>query len=315
MPDSGILIKGLQYLRAVADHGSSQMKLEAALRSYSLQLAADGRSPHTIAQYERHLNLLGRWLAASGHSGKIEEIGHEDLARFLTSPLARERDDGAARQASTLNCLRSSLRTFFAWQHTAGNLRQNPARLIRRAICSPGPPRALNEGERTALLDTLAAGEGWTSRRDHALFALMLGTGMRLGATLALDVGDLDLERGELVARRMKGGRGERVIVPRVICEHLAAWLGSRPSGPVFRSRHGTRLGARQVARRLDFWMAQAGVRRDASPHTLRHSFATALYQKTGDILLVREALRHRSIVSTLVYAQADEGRLRQALG
>jgi len=290
------------------------VRLQDALAQFLLQLDADGRSRHTRAQYARHVGLLGRWFAAEGHSGQIEDIGHEDLARFLVSPQARQREDGAAKRASSTNCLRSSLRTFFAWQHAAGHLRQNPARLVRRAICSPGPPRALSEGERKALLDRLAAGEGWTARRDYALFALMLGSGMRLGATLALDVEDLDLEGGELLARRMKGGRAERVLVPRATCDHLRSWLGSRTSGPLFRGRGGERLGARQVARRLDHWLEMAGVRRSASPHSLRHTFATHLYQRTGDILLVKEALGHRSVMSTIIYAQFDDARLRMAL-
>jgi len=290
------------------------VRLRDALAQFLLQLEADGRSPHTRAQYARHLGLLARWLAASGHSGEIEHVGHEDLARFLVAPEARERGDGAPKRASSTNCLRTSLRSFFAWQHAAGNLRQNPARLVRRAMCSPGPPRALSEGERKALLDTLAAGEGWTARRDHELFSLMLGSGLRLGATLALDVEDLDLDRGELVARKMKGGRAERVLLPRSVCEHLASWFAGRTAGPVFRGRGGERLGARQVARRLDYWLERAGIRRAASPHSLRHTFAAELLGRTHDLVLVQSAMHHRSIASTLRYVAADEQRLRAAL-
>ena len=290
------------------------MKLADALDRYLLQLEADGRSPHTRGQYERHLDLLGRWLCASGHSGEIEEIGHEDLARFLVAPEARLRGDGSAKRASSTNCLRSSLRSFFAWQHAAGDLRSNPARLVRRAICSPGPPRALSDGERQALLAALATDAGWTARRDHALFALMLTTGMRLGATLALDVEDLDLARGELVARKMKGARAERVFLPRATRDHLAGWLADRELGPLFLGRGGERLGARQVARRLDHWIERAGIGRATSPHSLRHTFATELLGRTHDLVLVQAALHHRSIASTLRYVQADERRLRAAL-
>jgi site-specific recombinase XerD len=88
-----------------------------------------------------------------------------------------------------------------------------------------------------------------------------------------------------------------------------------RTTGPLFPTRDGRRLTSRQVARRLAGWLEAAGITRRASPHTLRHSFATQLYRKTGDILLVREALRHRSIASTLVYARVDGERLRRALG
>ena len=73
--------------------------------------------------------------------------------------------------------------------------------------------------------------------------------------------------------------------------------------------RHGVK---EKTVRR---WLKAAGIERPASPHSLRHSFARDLYRRCRDVLLVKEALRHRSIVSTLVYAQVDEERLRRAIG
>lgn len=73
-------------------------------------------------------------------------------------------------------------------------------------------------------------------------------------------------------------------------------------------------MSARHVQRRFIGWLQRAGITRRASPHTLRHTFATNLYQKTGDILLVKDALHHRSITSTLVYARTDEARVRDAI-
>jgi site-specific recombinase XerD len=70
----------------------------------------------------------------------------------------------------------------------------------------------------------------------------------------------------------------------------------------------------RHAERRFRVWVEKAGIRR-ASPHSLRHTFATKLYKRTGDVLLVREALCHRSISSTLIYARVDAERLRRVLG
>ena len=67
--------------------------------------------------------------------------------------------------------------------------------------------------------------------------------------------------------------------------------------------------------RRRSRWLEKAGIKRPASPHSLRQSFATDLYQRTGDVLLVKEALHHRSITSTLVYARVDEERSKRAMG
>jgi site-specific recombinase XerC len=72
---------------------------------------------------------------------------------------------------------------------------------------------------------------------------------------------------------------------------------------------------ARHVQRRLMFWCKRAGIARHVKPHDLRHSFAIRLYRQTRDLLLVQAALRHRSIVSTTVYARSDEDALRRAVG
>ncbi len=115
--------------------------------------------------------------------------------------------------------------------------------------------------------------------------------------------------------RRTKGDRPERVFLGGAILDHLRRYIGARRTGPLFTGRGGKRLTTRHVHRRFAQWLEAAEVNRPASPHSLRHGFAMDLYRRTGDILLVKEALHHRSITSTLVYARADEERLRRAMG
>ena len=117
------------------------MDITDALSNYLTQLRADGRSPHTAGQYRRHVALLASWLRGNGRSDAVEEIDHETLAQFLSSPSARERSDGKTKKATTTNALRTSLRTFFRFTHDAGYCTSNPARLIRRALCGTSPPR------------------------------------------------------------------------------------------------------------------------------------------------------------------------------
>ena len=143
----------------------------------------------------------------------------------------------------------------------------------------------------------------------------MLATGLRFGSAVALDVGDLDLDAGEVTVRRSKGDREERVFLRRDVCELLREFLGERTGGPLFRTRQGRRLTVRQVRRRLGEWLEKAGVQRKVGPHGLRHAFALGLYARTGDVLLVQRALCHRSLTSTLVYARASDERLRAAVG
>ena len=290
------------------------MRIEEALAHFVTQLHADGRSPHTSAQYRRHILLLESWLRNRGHGCDVDAIGHEDLAQFLSSPNARTRPDGQTKRATSVNALRTSLRTFFRYAHEAGYTRSNPARLIRRALCGQSPPRALSDEEQGRLLLALSQGKDDASRRDHALFTLMLGTGIRIGSALALEARDVDLDRGELALRRTKGDHPVSLPISRVVRDDLRGYLDGGRDGPLFTGRDGRVLSARHAQRRLGQWAKRAGIQHTVSPHDLRHSFALRIYRRTRDILLVQQALRHRSIVSTTVYARCDEGRLRDAL-
>ena len=284
------------------------MRLEEALSLYVVQLDADGRSMHTVRQYQRHVRALSSWL---GPEQEIEDITPETLARFLTSDLAKGRRGGGQKRATSLNALRTSLRVFFTWMNRAGHLDHDPARLVRRAQCGTPPPRGLSAEEQRRLLHTLEREDG---DRDYALFALMLATGLRIGSALTLTMEDADLDQGELRLRRMKGDRPGRVFLGRAAVNHLRRYLKGRDSGLLFPTPNGSPMTTRHANRRLQMWMKRAGLKRKASPHSLRHSFGIALYEKTGDVLLVKEALGHRSVASTLVYARPDEETLRRAL-
>ena len=290
------------------------MRLQDALDRFVVQLQADGRSQHTIAQYRRHIALLGRWLEAAGHSDDVDELSHELLAQFLIAPDARTSQRGGTKKATSMNALRSSMRAFFHYVHEAGWARQNPARLVRRARCSGGPPRGLSDEDRERLLGTLVAAKGSEARRDHMLFHLMLATGVRLSAALALTAVDVDLERGELTIQHAKGDRVEIVFLSPALRAHLSSYLGGCQPGPLFPGANGRPMSRRHAARRLGIWMERAACRGTAHPHALRHTFATRLYRKTQDLLLVQEALGHRSVLSTMVYARVDRARLRQVI-
>ena len=290
------------------------MELQAAHERFTRQLQADGRSPHTIAQYHRHVALLGRWLAQR-RVLDLADLSHEDLAEFLCSPVATQQLDGKPRHATTMNALRSSLKGFFTYLHAAGHLPANPTALTRRAVVGPPEPRSLSESEQLALLAALDGESSPAGRRDRALFGLLLGTGLRLGSALALVVEDVDLRNGELQVHRLKGNRRIRLPISTAVSALLTRWIGDRRSGPLFPGREGRPLSRRQVCRRLAQALEGARVARPASPHALRHSFAMGLYARTRDVGLVQKALTHRSIESTMVYARVDDSRLRVALG
>ena len=292
------------------------MHITDAIERYIVQLQADGRSHHTITQYRRHLCLLAAWWADVGHCGDVSALDHATIAQFLTSTQATTRPDGRPKMATAMNTLRSSVKVFGSYLHNSGHVLTDPGRMIRRARCGSAPPRTLSDDEERRLIETLKAADGFEAARDHAMIALMLATGIRLASALELDVLDVDLDRGELHLRTMKGDRPGVVYLGQEIREHLREYIAlDGVDQVVFPARHGGRMSRRHAQRRFEIWCERAGITQSASPHSLRHTFATRLYRKTGDVLLVKEALQHRSIASTLVYARTDEDRLRKAMG
>ncbi len=290
------------------------MHLDDALNRFLLQLRANGRSEHTLAQHRRQIRLLHHWCATQGREPSLEQLDHETVASFLASPQALHRADGRPKQTSTVNALRMSLRGLFRYLHQAGHTQADLGRLIRPAMGGRSKPKALSVEDQHRLVGALTAATGTIEdRRDRALFLTMLKTGTRLNAVLQAEVEDLDLAAGELQLRRCKAGQEHLVFLPQDVVDALRLYLEGRSTGALFQTSHGRRITTRQVQRRLKVWLERAGCK-PASPHALRHAFAIGLYRETRDVLLVRRALGHRSLASTLRYAEASDEELRAVI-
>ncbi len=293
------------------------MRLESPVTRFLTQLRADGRSPHTIRQYARHLRLFGEWwggTCGAGEADEIAHIDHEALASFLASDAALLRPDGKGKKAASMNALRTSVRCFFDYLQRSGQLASNPARVVRMARVPEAIPKPLKPTEVTRLTEVLASAEGTAAARDRSLFGFLLATGARLGSALALDVADVDLDAQEAHLGELKGGGSLTVYLPGDAVGQLESAIDGRRAGPVFCAQGGGRLSARHVQRRFEHWLEAAGIPPRYSPHSLRHTFASRLYERTGDILVVKEALGHKSISSTMVYARATQDRVRAAV-
>src|SRR5688572_10303279 len=280
------------------------MHFQAAIQAFLLQLEADGRSPHTIGQYRRHTTSLATWLAEARAPTTVAKLTPELLARFFAADTAKNSCRGGPKRAVSLNAMRTSIRCFAKHLHDAGLVATNPARLLRRARCAPPPPRALHGDEQKRLLEVLANGKGDEAARDRMLVELLLGTGMRIGSALAIDVGDLDFAHGEIALRTTKNDRPTTVVMPAAVAKRLNAFVAGRADGPLFLAGD-RRVSMRHMQRRLTNWFAAAGIA-GKSAHALRHTFATTLLGRTGDLRLVQAAMNHASIVSTTIYTTVD---------
>lgn len=288
------------------------MTTKTAIRRFTTQIEADGKSPLTVQVYRSELERFARWLG----SRPIERVRPDTLARYLVSPTALESPDGHRRSARTVNRTRTVLRLFFAYLAEVGTLRRDPARLVKLARMDRPVPKALTDDEVRRFRHALDAEAKATvcGRRDHALFTLLLDSGMRLSAALGLDVASLDLQAGT-ASTTGKHGRIQEVVltkrVVRVLRQHLKA--EAITEGAVFRGRSG-RLSSRAAQYRFSHVVEMAGIKRPVTVHSLRHTFATLLRRKTGDIRMVQVALGHRQLATTEVYARVDFPEVRRAI-
>jgi integrase/recombinase XerC len=293
------------------------MRLTNAISRFDRQLAANGRSTHTRAAYGRDLATFQRWL---GKNPEVSAIKPDDLASYLISNAVLQTPDGQPRKPITINRTKSALRSFFQFCLESGWIKDNPARLIRSAPAAAKEPSTLAEGETRQLRAVLAESKGQFASRDRLIFEILLGTGIRLGSLVGLNVGDIDLQTGTLHIKA-KGGAQERVFLNPGLCAMLANYLSETAADakrggnvPLIRSKSGRRLGGRQIQLNFARWLRQAGITRPFSVHSCRHTFATRLYQKTGDLYLVQRALGHRQITTTEIYARVSDEALKRAV-
>jgi integrase len=190
------------------------------------------------------------------------------------------------------------------------------------------PPRTLTELEQKLLLKV--TGEHRDGYRDHLLISMALGTGLREHELLALDLGDVFDGEGRakrrVALRVFKRSADEpaeqEVVLPNLLRAKLEKLLGWKrregeslaPDAPLFISRLGRRLSARQLRENFATWQQRAGFERRLSFHALRHTAISALYRRTKDIRMAQRFARHKSILTTSIYAHPSDEDLFRAI-
>jgi integrase/recombinase XerC len=274
-------------------------------------------SPHTRKAY---VDDVGRFLAfLSGFAGRDPaalEAGEVD-ALAVRSWLAALRADGQARTSIVRRL--SALRSFFTFLQREGLVEGNPARGVATPRTEKSLPVSLSVPEAAAVVEAPAP-DTELGLRDRALLELLYATGLRVSELVGLSLPDVDLPGRQV--RTVGKGRKERIVpFGEKAAEALAAWLparlallrGRRVRGePLFLNARGGRLTDRSVRRVLDQALAAAEVSRHASPHALRHSFATHLLSAGADLRTIQELLGHASLATTQKYTHLDVERLME---
>jgi site-specific recombinase XerD len=196
------------------------------------------------------------------------------------------------------------LRQFFRFCIEAGITEHDPTRGLKLPRHTVKAPKPLTKKEAEKLIKTIST-KTITGKRDKAIVALMLTTGLRLGECLALDTDDITkIGRYWVLEIHGKGNGVETVKLIAKVKRILDAYVRARggDATPLFTSIRGTRLKSRAVQLRLAEYAKKAGLKRRVSPHDLRHTFARLSHQNGADVLQVQEALRHKSLNTTQIY-------------
>jgi len=271
-------------------------------------------SAHTLDGYGRDLSSFCAYLGEHlGHPPNIRDLASLRTADFR-SYLARRTGAGISR-SSTARAL-ASLRNFFRFLERRGLAANAAIRAVKTPKLPAPIPKPLSKAEALEALEAVfdIHEKPWLAARDRALFTLIYGCGLRISEALSLNRGDAPETSGALIITG-KGNKQRMVPVLPVIAERIETYLRQcphilKPKDPLFVGARGGRLNPGVVQRQMRRVRALLNLPDTATPHALRHSFATHLLAGGGDLRTIQELLGHESLSTTQRYTEVDAARL-----
>lgn len=290
-----------------------------AVEGWLAWLAHERRaSEHTIAAYLRDLAAFMAFLTT--HQGRIPDLAAIAAlgARDFRSWLARRAGEDRAR-TSTARAL-SVVRSFYRHLEREDLAHNAAIGGVRSPRLPRAVPRPLSPDQASALVDAareLKASD-WLAKRDTAVLLLLYGCGLRIGEALGLSLGDVVNASGDSLRIVGKGGKERTVPVLPVVWQAVQDYVAVCPhaliaDGPLFVGVRGKRLGARAIQSAVARLRSALDLAPNATPHALRHSFATHLLAGGGDLRTIQELLGHASLSTTQRYTEVDEASLMTA--
>jgi integrase/recombinase XerC len=280
-------------------------------------------SPRTVEAYGAGVSAFLSF--AEHHRGEsltLADLGDISAADFRAYLAARRSGDHPLSPRSLSQAL-SALRTFYQWLDRRQGVANPALALVRGPRVKPGQPRPVSEDQARGLLVEASDPDGrpetfepWEAARDVAVLTLLYGCGLRISEALSLKRGDAPL--ADVLRIVGKGAKTRMVpVLPAVTCAvdayvaHLPFALA--PDDALFRAKRGGALGPRRVQALMETLRGQLGLPDSATPHALRHSFATHLLGGGADLRTIQELLGHASLSTTQKYTEVDAAGLLAA--
>lgn len=276
----------------------------------SYLLVERGMSPHTLAGYRRDAERIINYIEDNGAT--ITEATLDMLRRFIGELI----DLGLAERSRAR--IISGVRTFFRFLRLEHYMTDDPAALLETPRVGLYLPEVLTVGEIDAIVEAIDMDKA-EGQRNRAIIETLYGCGLRVSELVNLEIANLYLSEGYLVVRG-KGNKERMVPMSQNSIDEITAWLDDRKHLPVkhgeeaflFLNRRGHRLTRQMIFILIRQLAEAAGIRREISPHTLRHSFATHLLEGGANLRAIQMMLGHEFLSTTQLYLHIDRSRLRQ---
>jgi integrase/recombinase XerC len=291
-------------------------EVKAQLAGWQRDLGAVRRlAPKTLEAYFRDLAQFMAFL--SGHFGgpvtlaMLEGLRAADIRAYLASRRAENLTSRSLARSL------SAQKSFFRYLEREGVLATEAFNIIRTPKLPKALPKALTVIEAKTAIKTTGDMETtpWVAARDIAVLSLCYGAGLRISEALAVTKADLD---GPSMRVTGKGGKTRLVPLIAAVRAAIADYLrlcpfAPAPNEPIFRGEKGGVLSPRLIQLRVAQLRGALGLPPSATPHALRHSFATHLLGRGGDLRAIQELLGHASLSTTQIYTAVDSERLMES--
>ncbi|MDJ0512394.1 MAG: tyrosine recombinase XerC [Methyloceanibacter sp.] len=297
------------------------LDVAAAVEAWLSYLTTErGLADHTVDAYTRDLGqflfFMGQHFGGAPDMAALLSLTARDVRSFLA--YRRGQNVGSRSLSRSL----SALRMFFQFLERRGYGKNDAVRAVSMPKLPHAVPKPLPEAKATALLEgpDIAAPDApeWTLARDTAVLTLLYGSGLRISEALGLQVCDAPIKGRDTLRVIGKGNKTRAVPVLPVAREAVERYLdlcpkSLGPDDPLFIGVRGKRLSPRIIQLRLEKARAALGLPATATPHALRHSFATHLLGAGADLRAIQELLGHASLSTTQGYTEVDRAHLLKA--
>lgn len=266
-------------------------------------------SDNTLSSYLRDINQFKTWLLGAG-SPDLRRVKKDTINEYMLYL------SGAGKSPATITRCTASLKSFYAYMLGRGAVKTNPAKNVAALKVERKCPEILTSKEVELFLEQPKCVDE-KGYRDHAMLELLYATGIRVSELIGLDVGDVNLAGGFI---RCRSKTRERIIpLYRTAIKALRDYITDiRPriiSGPdeqaLFVNMNGGRMSRQGFWKIVKHYQETAGISKDITPHTLRHSFAVHLLENGADLRSIQEMLGHADISSTQIYTHVVKKHLK----